>query len=170
MKAFFTIVSLIISLSGFGQKEPEPTTSFIISGEVKAHVTISLTEFSKYPEVPMGDITITNHLGEKKSEQKSLKGILLKDILKSVEINNENPRVLSEYYFVCKSTDGYKVVYSWNELFNSPASESVYLVTSKNGQGAKEMKETILMISPKDYMTGRRYLKSLATIEVKRAQ
>lgn len=118
----------------------------------------------------MGDITITNHLGEKKSEQKSLKGILLKDILKSVEINNENPRVLSEYYFVCKSTDGYKVVYSWNELFNSPASESVYLVTSKNGQGAKEMKETILMISPKDYMTGRRYLKSLATIEVKRAQ
>lgn len=170
MKTLFTIVSLIISFSGFGQKEPEPTRSFIISGEVKAHVTISLTEFSKYPEVPMGDITITNHLGEKKSEQKSLKGILLKDILKSVEINNENPRVLSEYYFVCKSTDGYKVVYSWNELFNSPANESVYLVTSKNGQGAKEMKETILMISPKDYMTGRRYLKSLATIEVKRAQ
>ena len=170
MKAFFTIVSLIISLSGFGQKEPEPTTSFIISGEVKAHVTISLTEFSKYPEVPMGDITITNHLGEKKSEQKSLKGILLKDILKSVEINNENPRVLSEYYFVCKSTDGYKVVYSWNELFNSPTGESVYLITSKNGVSAKDLEESILMISPKDYKTGRRYIKSLSSIEVKRAQ
>lgn len=170
MKTFFTIVSLMISFSGFGQKEAETTTSFIISGEVKAHVSVSLTEFSKYAEVPMGDITITNHLGEKKSEQKLLKGILLKDILKTVEIKNENPRVLSEYYFVCKSSDGYKVVYSWNEIFNSSAGESVYLVTSKNGQSVKEMKETILMISPKDYMTGRRYLKSLSTIEVKRAQ
>lgn len=170
MKAFFTIFSLVICFSGFGQKELETTTSFIISGEVKTQVTVSLTEFSKYTEVPIGDITITNHLGEKKSEQKILKGILLKDILKTVEINIENPRVLSEYYFVCKSSDGYKVVYSWNEIFNSPAGESVYLVTSKNGQGAKEMKESILMISPKDYMTGRRYLKSLSAIEVKRVQ
>lgn len=170
MKTFFTIVSLMICFSGFGQKDPETTSSFIISGEVKTQVTISLTEFSKYTEASIGDITITNHLGEKKSEQKSLKGILLKDILKTVEVNNENPRVLSEYYFVCKSSDGYKVVYSWNEIFNSPAGESVYLVTSKNGQGAKEMKESILMISPKDYMTGRRYLKSLSSIEVKRAQ
>jgi len=170
MKTLFTIISLMISFSGFGQKEPETTTAFIISGEVKTHVTVSLTEFSKYTEVPMGDITITNHLGEKKSEQKSLKGILLKDILKAVEINNENPRVLSEYYFVCKSTDGYKVVYSWNEIFNSSLGESVYLVTSKNGQSAKEMSESILMISPKDYRTGRRYLKSLASIDVKRAQ
>jgi hypothetical protein len=170
MKAFFTIVSLMICFSGFGQKEPETTTSFIISGEVKTQVNVSLSEFSKYTEAPIGDITITNHLGEKKSEQKLLKGILLKDILKTVEINNENPRVLSEYYFICKSSDGYKVVYSWNEIFNSSSGESVYLVTSKNGQGAMEMKETILMISPKDYMTGRRYLKSLSTIEVKRAQ
>jgi hypothetical protein len=170
MKTLFTIISLMISYSVFGQKEPETTTSFIISGEVKSSVTVSLTEFSKYTEVLMGDITITNHLGEKKSEQKSLKGILLKDILKTVEINNENPRILSEYYFVCKSTDGYKVVYSWNEIFNSAAGESVYLVTSKNGQAAKEMSESILMISPKDYRTGRRYLKSLASIDVKRAR
>ena len=169
MKTLVAIFSLMIGYSGFGQKEPETTTSFIISGEVKSNVTVSITEFSKYTEVLMGDITITNHLGEKKSEQKSLKGILLKDILKTVEINNENPRVLSEYYFVCKSTDGYKVVYSWNEIFNSSVGESVYLVTSKNGQSAREMSESILMISPKDYRTGRRYLKSLASIDVKRA-
>lgn len=168
MKEFITIVSLVISFSGFGQK-PETTTSFIISGEVKTSATISLSELSKFSEVSIGDITITNHLGEKKSEQKSLKGVLLKDILNTVEINNDNPRVLSEYYFVCKSSDGYKVVYSWCEIFNSSAGESVYLITSKNGQGAKEMKESILMISPKDYKTGRRYLKSLSAIEVKRA-
>ena len=170
MKALFAIVFLVICFSGFGQKELETTGSFSISGEVNAPVIIALSEFSKFNEVVIGDITITNHLGERKSEQKALKGILLKDILKTVEINNENPRVLSEYYVVCKSLDGYKVVYSWNELFNSPAGESVYLVTSKNGQVAREMKESILMIAPKDYKTGRRYLKSLSSIEVKRAQ
>lgn len=170
MKALFTIIFLVICFSGYGQKELETTGSFSISGEVKAPVIVPLSDFSKFNEVLIGDITITNHLGEKKSEQKALKGILLKDILKTVEINNENPRVLSEYYVVCKSLDGYKVVYSWNELSNSPAGESVYLVTSKNGQAAREMKESILMIAPKDYKTGRRYLKSLSSIEVKRAQ
>lgn len=163
-------VFILVSLPAFCQKEAGQTTSFIVSGDVKSPVTITLNDLLKSPEMAIGDVIITNHLGEKKSEQKAIKGVRLKDILASVELNNESPKVLSEYYFACKATDGYLVVYSWNEIFNSPSGESVYLITSKNGVSAKDLEESILMISPKDYKTGRRYIKSLASIEVKRAQ
>ena len=148
----------------------KPTSSFTIFGEVKASVTIQIGDLSKWKSVGIGDVIINNHLGEKKSESKGLKGVLLKDILSSVEINSESPKVLSEYYFVCKANDGYTVVYSWNELFNTATGDSAYIVTEKEGKSTSSMDDSILMISPKDFKTGRRHVKALAAIEVRRAK
>jgi len=170
MKIISLLLCTLISFAGFSQKAPGRTTSFVISGEVKSPVTITLSDLTKYPELSIGDVTITNHLGEKKSEQKALKGVLLKEVLQKVEINTESPKVLSEFYFQCKAADGYLVVYSWNELFNSPTGETVFLVTSKNGIKISDLDESILIISSKDYITGRRYVKSLTSIDVKRAR
>lgn len=170
MKIISLLLCTLISFAGFSQKDPGRTTSFVISGEVKSPITISLLDLTKYTELSIGDIIITNHLGEKKSEQKALKGVLLKEVLQKAEIMNDSPKVLSEFYFQCKAADGYLVVYSWNELFNSPTGETVFLVTSKNGIKISDLDESILMVSSKDYKTGRRYVKALTSIEVKRAR
>lgn len=170
MKYALFIFVLFFSVSGFAQKATTPTTSFIISGDVKAPVTIGLADFKKWEVHTIGDVIITNHLGERKSEATGLKGVLLKDVLQSVEINSESPKVLSEYYFVCKANDGYTVVYSWNELFNTATGNSAYIVTEKDGRSMADMSDAILMISRNDLATGRRHLKSLTTIEVKRAR
>ena len=91
---------LISGLLVLGQKTNGPTASFTIFGEVKSPVTIQISDLKKWPEVNIGDVVITNHLGEKKSEAKGLKGILLKDALTSVEIITESPKILSQYYFI----------------------------------------------------------------------
>jgi hypothetical protein len=151
MKKFSLAIILFGAVfTAFAQKEMKSTSSFTILGDVKS--------------------PLTNHLGEKKSESKGLKGVLLKDILSSVEINSESPKVLSEYYFVCKANDGYTVVYSWNELFNTATGDSSYIVTEKEGKPASAMDDSILMIAPKDFKTGRRHVKALTTIEVRRAK
>jgi hypothetical protein len=146
------------------------TSSFTVSGEVFSPLTVSVMDLKKWKEVSIGDLVITNHLGEKKNESKGLKGILLKEILQTVEIKSENPKVLSEYYFVFTASDGYKVVYSWNELFNTPVGDSVYLVTEKNGKIITEMDDSILVVSTKDFKTGRRNLKALSSISVMRVK
>jgi hypothetical protein len=151
------------------QEKTSPSTSLTIKGEITSSKIISVKELSQYPEKEIGDVMITNHLGEKKSDQKSLKGVLLKDVLGVVEIKSESPKALSEFYIVCRASDGYKVVYSWNELFNSPAGDAVFIVTSKEGKRASEMEESILMISPRDFKTGRRFVKSVSSIEIYRA-
>ena len=154
----------------FGYSQIKPTTSFTISGEVVSPITISISDLKKWKEVAIGDLVITNHLGEKKSEAKSLKGILLKDILQTVEIKSESPKVLSEFYFVLTASDNYKVVYSWNELYNTAVGNSVYLVTEKNGKIVSDMDDSILVLSMKDFKTGRRNVKGLSSIVVMRAK
>ena len=173
MKVLLTVCFLITTVLCFAQKElkeVKPTQSFTISGEVKVPATITLADLKKWKETSIGDVVITNHLGEKNSDAKSLKGVLLKDVLQSVEYNAENPKVLSEFYFVCKATDNYTVVYSWNEIYNTATGESAYIITEKEGVAAADRKDAIQMISCKDFKTGRRSLYALTSIEVKRAR
>lgn len=169
-RILLTLVGLLIVGPIFGQMETKTTQSFTVSGEVKSVATIQASDLTKFMLHEIGDVVITNHLGEKKSEAKGLKGVLLKDVLSSVELNAENPKVLSEYYFVCRASDGYTIVYSWNELFNSATGNTAFIVTEKEGKSLAQMKDAILVITPSDSKTGRRHLKGLASIEIKRAR
>jgi hypothetical protein len=162
---------LCISFVASAQHALKPTSSFTITGEVKAPATIAIADLRKWKEAEIGDVVITNHLGDKKSDASALKGVLLRDILQSsVDITATSPKLLSEYYFVCKANDGYIVVYSWNEIFNTATGDSAYIITEKEGKPAASLSDAIQMMSVKDFKTGRRSLNALATIEVKRAQ
>ena len=169
MKKLITFLIFLVVGVVFAQKEVKPTSEFVISGEVKTAVTITVADLKKLKSQSISDVIITNHLGEKKSEARGLKVILLKSVVEKAEINAESPKVLSEYYFVCKANDGYKVVFSWNELFNTTVGESAYIITEKEGKGIDKMTDSILLLSPNDFKTGRRHLKALASIEVRRA-
>jgi hypothetical protein len=170
MRCILIVVIVLFGVRfGLAQKDTKPTTSFTISGEVKKPITIQTADLAKWTLQNIGDIVITNHLGEKKGEAKGLKGVLLKDVLGSVEINAENPKVLSEFYFVCKANDGYTVVYSWNELFNTATGNTAFIVAEKEGKQIAQMPDAILMVSASDFKTGRRHLKALSAIEVRRA-
>jgi len=168
---YMVVTALVLSwMISYGQKEIKPTANFLISGEVKSSLTVGIPDLKKWKETGVADMVITNHLGEKKSEVKGIRGILLKDILSAIEINAESPKVLSEYYFVCKANDGYTVVFSWNELFNNPIGDGVYVITEHDGVSADHMKDAMLLVSTSDFKTGRRHVKALQSIEVKRAR
>ena len=55
-------------------------------------MTVSLADLSSYKSYSIDSIVITNHLGERRSTLKKVKGVLLKDILNKVEIDAENPK------------------------------------------------------------------------------
>jgi hypothetical protein len=170
MKKILFLLLISCASTVAAQQDPQPTSSFVISGEVKAPFTVGVIDLKSFSEKVIGDVVITNHAGEKKSVAKALKGVLLRDILTKVEFNNETPRVLSTFYFVCKANDGYTVVYSWNELFNTAIGDGVFLVTEREGQSAGALKDSMMMLSTADVRTGRRHVKGLASIEVRRVR
>ena len=157
-----------VPLFCWGQKQSEPTRFFEVSGAVKTTITVKLDDLSAYQEHSIEDIVITNHLGEPRSTATGLKGVLLKDVLSKVEPAAKSPREFSQFALVCVANDGYTVVYSWNELFNSPVGDQVYLITEQRGERLEAMNDSILMLSASDFRTGRRFLKALTRIDFQR--
>ncbi|HCW08988.1 MAG TPA: molybdopterin-binding protein [Cytophagales bacterium] len=163
MKKLLTILFVLIGFYSLAQNTIT-TDHFTVTGLVKKEFTFTLSFLENFESKPFSDVVITNHKGDKKGTIKNLHVISLKDILKDVEPNEDNPKLLSEFYITFIASDDYKVVYSWNEIFNSPTGDSIFIITSKDGKKMNEMRESILMITPTDYNTGRRYIKGLSKI------
>ncbi len=167
-KVYIFLISFIISEHAFTQKTAEPTNQFTVMGLVSNPVIFSISDLKKEKISEIGDFKVTNHLGEFKKEYKNVKGVKLIDLLKNINITASSPKVLSEYYLVCKASDDYTVVISWNELFNTEIGDSFFIVLEADNKSHVEASERILLIATKDFKTGRRHIKGLKSIEVKR--
>lgn len=160
MKLIF-IIFLLITGTVKGQHTTCMSNQLLIRGDVKNEYRFDIATMDTMKMIPLGDVVITNHKGEVKRTLAGLQGILLKNILQFSEITAESPKQLSEYYLVFTACDGYQVVYSWNELFNSATGNSTYLVVEKDGT-------SLSSITPADTMTGRRYVQGISTITIKK--
>ena len=142
--------------------------NFTILGEVLKPETIDIAKLSGYTEVHLDSLRIYSHDMQPRGLMKNINGVLLKDILSAIPFNNENPKVLSEYYIECRATDGYIVLFSWNEIFNSETGRHVMIITNENGTNAGQLDDRIALVSPTDQATGRRYVKWLNRIIIHR--
>jgi hypothetical protein len=147
---------------------PNTSENVTVSGELLKAETIDIAKLSGYAQVHLDSLRIYTHDMQPKGLMKNINGVLLKDILSAIPFNNENPKVLSEYFIECEATDGYIVLFSWNEIFNSETGKHVMIITSKNGTAAGQLEDRIALISPTDQATGRRYVKWLNRIIIRR--
>jgi hypothetical protein len=161
---FFCLGFLLVPTS----KAQNTSESFTVSGEVLKAETIGIAKLSDFTQVHLDSLRIYTHDMQPKGLMKNINGVLLKDILSAIPFNNENPKVLSEYYIECRATDGYIVLFSWNEIFNSETGKHVMIVTNKNGTNAGKLDDRIALVSPTDQATGRRYVKWLNRIIIHR--
>jgi hypothetical protein len=152
------------------QRTATPSEALKIEGKIKAEKTFSIADLDAYPKAAIADQTLYNHKGEVKSTVKDMKGVLLKTVLESIEFDYDKPKELNELYFVFIATDGYKVVFSWNEIYNTEVGNSFYIVTEMEGKKMKDMDQRILFISTADLKSGRRYIKALEKIQIKRVE
>lgn len=170
MKKLFIIFLFCIGSTAFAQSKYTQTKQFTIKGLVAKESVITMDSLNNYPLKEIGDIKVTDHTGAFKHSDEKLKGILLKDVLNhSTWTISGGPHMFSNLYFTCVGSDGYAVVYSWNELFNTPVGDQVYIILEKNGVKADRLKESLQMASMSDYKTGRRYLHNLDRIVVSQA-
>ncbi len=161
---------LLLGMSTYAHERDSviPTKEFVVVSAVKT-TTITLTDLDKYKQEQLGSVKILNHRGQQKRILKNITGVLLKDIVDSSFMDVDKPKDYSEYYILLVASDGYKNVYSWNEIYNTDIGNHIYIITGKEGKPAAEMEERILVMSLSDINTGRRHLKNLSRLEIKRA-
>lgn len=168
MKRLTTLFLVVISVTAWGQKADQATNDFVVTGQVKKEIRFTLADLEMNTSKTIGDVVITNHLGEPRGTAKQLTGILVKDLLRDLELKEDSPKRFSEFYLTFVAIDQYKVVYSWNEIFNSPTGDNLFLITSRDGKKIGDMEERILILTPTDFKTGRRHIKGLSKIIVER--
>lgn len=169
MKKIFLLLMLCYGAAS-AQEALHQTQQFSITGEVETQSVITIDSLKKYTVSTIGDLNVTDHTGAFKHKDDELKGVLLKDVLSHIKFKTTSPKLLSRFYMVCIGADGYKVVYSWNEIFNTATGDHVYIIVEKNGVKADKLPDSIQMTSATDFKTGRRYLHNLAKIEVRQVQ
>ena len=168
MKATLVFLFTLISYRTFAQGKNQTTEQFKIDGLVKQELVLTLLDLSPYEKHSVDSVVIRNHLMERKYAMKNVKGVLLRDILDKADIQAPSPKSLSEFYIVCIAADNYKVVFSWNEIYNNKVGENLLILTEHDGKLASQTDDRIALISPSDKATGRRYVKWLKEIRVER--
>ena len=171
MKHTLFLLFTILTLTAYGQHNPVPVTDGIaITGAVKNELHITIKDLLRYRQDTLGSVMISNKKGEDKGLARNMKGVLLKTLLDSAHVYAEKHKDYSELYIVLTGSDGYRNVYSWNEVFNTEVGNHVYVITEMDGQPIAQMQSRILVMSLADMNSGRRHLKGLAKVEVKRVQ
>lgn len=168
MKILFTLLAVLLADNIVAQKQLV-TNQLTITGKVKNEKSYSLDEIAKFPSSYLNDVN-TSCSPRKTEKAKSVKVVLMKNILDSVKFSYESSKSLGQFYFLFVSSDNYKTVFSFNEIYNTPTGNQLYLVTELDGVKMEDMENRILMLSTGDIKGGSRNMKGLSRIEVRSAE
>jgi DMSO/TMAO reductase YedYZ molybdopterin-dependent catalytic subunit len=142
----------------------QPAASLEIAGNVAQPQSIALDEIRKLPaqrfEDARGD-------GKGGGSPRRYTGVLLRDVLDRAKPIERAPRGLRKSYIVASASDGYRVVFSWAELYLSPIGEGVFVVYERDGAPLSESEGPLALVSLKDTSPGPRHVKWLKSIEVR---
>lgn len=163
------ILSFIILFLGF-TIHAQTSKTISVTGDIAKPLTISFNDVKSYQKHALDSLVIYNHKMDYKSTLKKISGVLLKDVLAKVDFTADSPKLLSEFYLVCIADDQYKVVFSWNEIFNSGNGDQALIVTEIDGSDVSQRNENIILITPTDKATGRRYVKNLSKILIQQVK
>ena len=144
------------------------TENIAVTGVVENKLTLSVADLRKFPPQQVGEVKMMCQSGANLGNLENLKGVLLKDILDKAGIVSKSHNDVKKMAIIATASDGYKVVFSWSEIFNSPIGEGVLVFFEKDGKPLGDDQGRIAMVSAKDIRTGPRHVKWLQGIDVQK--
>ena len=149
------------------ETRPVVSESLTLSGSVQTPMVLSLADLEGFPPQQIGELDVVCQSGANRGKKENLRGVLLKDILDRAGLAAESPRDFRRMAIIARATDDYQVLFSWAEIFNSPAGEGIIVYFRKNGLPLGNEEGRIALISTRDTLTGPRNVKWLNEIEVR---
>ncbi len=143
------------------------TGAFRLGGMVEAPLTWTLEELLKMETVEVKDLLLACGSGEPKGHIAQCRGILLTDIINTAKVVTKDHNDTKKMYVIASSDDGYATLFSWQEIFNTSVGEGIMVVLEMEGKPVYQESGTVDLFSARDFLTGPRYVKRLANLEIK---
>ena len=146
-----------------------PTNEIVVEGKVKTKRVVRMEDLKKMKSVALENI---NTSCSPRTPETSINVIAvpLLDILDSIAFDVPGKGALNSFYFKFVASDGYTVVYSYNEIFNTDTGMHMYLVTEIDGKDIATLEKRMLLLTTNDIKSGRRNIKGLSRIVVCQAE
>jgi len=93
-------------------------------------------------------------------------GALLRDVLRTAGLEDPANRQSRFSVVQAVATDGYRAVFSWGELFNSPAGDQVLLILSQDGRALDSAEGPLALRALGDVRPGPRHVRNLCGLEI----
>jgi DMSO/TMAO reductase YedYZ molybdopterin-dependent catalytic subunit len=148
----------------------KPVTNEIrITGNVEHGLTLSVDALRRLPAQHVEDRRAVGVPGSVTETVRRYTGCRLRDVLDAAVLTEKSPRDLRRSYVVASASDNYAVVFSWGELYNSPAGDDVLVVYEIDGAALPDSEGRIALFSLKDAKPGPRHVKWLSRVDVRLA-
>ena len=138
----------------------------VINGLVKTPLVLDVNALKQFPHQVTQRVAINTMKGEVRTEPTDFKGVRLIDMLNQAEIIRLDHNDVKKMAIIATASDGYKAVFSWNELFNSANGQGVIIIYQRDGLPLDEKAGQIALISTRDLATGPRFVKWIKEINV----
>lgn len=144
-----------------------PSGRVAIGGAVQQSLSLGVEDLRQFPPDQIVTLPMPARAGDDPSKSSVLKGVKLKAILERAKILTADHNTVKKLAIIASATDGYKVVFSWSELFNAELGDAALVLFERDGQPLSASEGPLALISGKDLRTGPRHVKWLQSVEVR---
>jgi DMSO/TMAO reductase YedYZ molybdopterin-dependent catalytic subunit len=138
----------------------------VVTGRVTRPLVLGMEELRAMDTEEIEDLFIICGDGDPKGSIRNCKGVLLENIIRMADVIKEEHNDTKKMFIVVSAHDGYKVVFSWQEIFNTAVGGGVMILLERDGKPLDGEQGQLELISAEDYFAGSRYVKGLKNIEV----
>jgi hypothetical protein len=138
----------------------------LVTGRVTTPLVLGMEKLRAMDTEEIADLMIICGDGDPKGNIRNCKGILLENVIRMADVIKEEHNDTKKMFIVVSAHDGYKVVFSWQEIFNTSVGGGVMILLERDGKTLDGEQGQLELISAEDYFTGSRYVRGLKNIEV----
>jgi hypothetical protein len=159
MKIRHIVFALALGISSAAWSHPDlskaaqyVTSELTVSGAVEHPLKLSVADLRQFPP----------------QQLENRKGVSLRALLERATVVSKDHNDVKKIAIIATASDGYAVIFSWSEIFNSPVGEGVLVFFEKDGAPLADDEGRIAMVSTKDIRPGPRHVRWLKGIEIRK--
>jgi hypothetical protein len=138
----------------------------LVTGRVIKPLVLGMEELRAMDTEEIADLMVICGDGDPKGSIRNCKGVLLENVIRMADVIKAEHNDTKKMFIVVSAHDSYRVVFSWQEIFNTSVGGGVMILLERDGKPLDGEKGQLELISAEDHFTGSRYVRGLKNIEV----
>ena len=143
-----------------------PSEQLVVSGRIKNPLSLTVADLRALPAAQIESVQVMRGPPDHRV-QATVKGVRLTALLEQAALAAADHNDWKHTVVLATATDGYQVVFSWPELFDTDVGAGALVVFERDGEPLPDREGRIALVSARDKHPGPRSVRSLAALEVR---